>query len=445
MDGTGDKSATKLESAPEPPHFKARVKGRPVVTVKCGSARVPIYRCQSGKRVRFVISYYRSGRRQRQSFRTVDAAKKEAQFVAQRIQAGLEHVTDIKPHERDAYAKAVELLAELDVPLVAAVEDYLQARKLAGAESLATMAAAYRKVLKPLTRRVTVPEVVEELLAARSQDGVSKGYLRALRHVLHSFAAAFPGEILGVSSSDIDRWLREKQQSGWARNSKLSRVKVLFSFARSRDYLPADQRIATDTLRKVKVVIDKVDVFSPGQLQGLLHAAPAHLVPVIAMGAFAGIRMAELARLDWSAVDLDRGYIEVRATQAKTGSRRIIPVTDNLRAWLAPLPRIEKADFSLSRQREVHALARSLGLEWPRNVLRHSFISYRIAIVKSADQVALEAGNSPAIIFKHYRELTTEEQANEWFGIVPKEGQWDNPFNYDWRTRTVKLPGTSGE
>ena len=54
--------------------------------------------------------------------------------------------------------------------------------------------------------------------------------------------------------------------------------------------------------------------------------------------------------------------------------------------------------------------------------LRHSFISYRIAIVKSADQVALEAGNSAAIIFKHYRELTTEDVATEWFSILPKEG-----------------------
>ena len=59
------------------------------------------------------------------------------------------------------------------------------------------------------------------------------------------------------------------------------------------------------------------------------------------------------------------------------------------------------------------------GFEWPNNVLRHSFISYRIAIVKSAEQVALEAGNSPTIIFKHYRELATEEQADEWFGIFP--------------------------
>jgi hypothetical protein len=37
--------------------------------------------------------------------------------------------------------------------------------------------------------------------------------------------------------------------------------------------------------------------------------------------------------------------------------------------------------------------------------------------VKSADQVALEAGDSPAIILRHHRELTTEETAKEWFGI----------------------------
>lgn len=72
---------------------------------------------------------------------------------------------------------------------------------------------------------------------------------------------------------------------------------------------------------------------------------------------------------------------------------------------------------------DMTALVRALKMEWPKNVLRHSFISYRIAPVKSADQVALGAGNPPSIIFKHYRELTTEDEANKWFGIPPKEGQ----------------------
>jgi hypothetical protein len=49
-----------------------------------------------------------------------------------------------------------------------------------------------------------------------------------------------------------------------------------------------------------------------------------------------------------------------------------------------------------------------------------SFCSYRLADVKSAAQVALEAGNSPQMIFQHYRELVTEKGAKAWFGITPE-------------------------
>ena len=67
----------------------------------------------------------------------------------------------------------------------------------------------------------------------------------------------------------------------------------------------------------------------------------------------------------------------------------------------------------------------------------------QVAKIKSADHVVLEAGNSPSIIFKHYRELTTEDQADKWFGIVPKEGQWENAYKWDHRARVVTLPGSA--
>ena len=53
---------------------------------------------------------------------------------------------------------------------------------------------------------------------------------------------------------------------------------------------------------------------------------------------------------------------------------------------------------------------------------------------------ALEAGNSASIIFKHYRELATEDAADQWFGILPKDGQWQNTITYNRLTRTVTLP-----
>jgi integrase len=189
-----------------------------------------------------------------------------------------------------------------------------------------------------------------------------------------------------------------------------------------------------------------MDIFPPETMAKILHAAPTDLVPILAIGAFSGIRMAELNRLNWSAVDLERRIIELRAGQAKTGSRRVIPITDNLAAWLEPLERKGLVVPTVKAQhRAVAALAAKLKIDWPRNVLRHSFISYRIATVKSADQVALEAGNSAAIIFKHFRELATEADADAWFGILPKPGQWENTFDWDRRARVVTLPDSDDE
>jgi hypothetical protein len=56
---------------------------------------------------------------------------------------------------------------------------------------------------------------------------------------------------------------------------------------------------------------------------------------------------------------------------------------------------------------------------WKRNGLRHSFISYRLAIVQDAAKVALEAGNSAKQIFQNYREIVTPEKAAIWFSIAP--------------------------
>ena len=57
--------------------------------------------------------------------------------------------------------------------------------------------------------------------------------------------------------------------------------------------------------------------------------------------------------------------------------------------------------------------------EWKANALRHSYISYRLADVQDTNRVALEAGNSPRMIFQHYRELCTPADAHTWFLLTP--------------------------
>ncbi len=56
---------------------------------------------------------------------------------------------------------------------------------------------------------------------------------------------------------------------------------------------------------------------------------------------------------------------------------------------------------------------------WKHNALRHPFISYRLAEIQNTAQVALEAGNSPQMIFQHYRELVRPTEAEKRFEISP--------------------------
>ena len=110
----------------------------------------------------------------------------------------------------------------------------------------------------------------------------------------------------------------------------------------------------------------------------------------------------------------------IRARDAKTSRRRLIPISPNLAEWLKPLALPSGSLFEKSRPEErVHAYAKSIGVKWKQNGLRHSFISYRVAQTQDLAKVALEAGNSPAICERNYRELVTAESAAKWFSVVP--------------------------
>lgn len=66
----------------------------------------------------------------------------------------------------------------------------------------------------------------------------------------------------------------------------------------------------------------------------------------------------------------------------------------------------------------------------------HSFTSYRLAAVPNTAQVALEAGNSPQMIFRHYRELVRAMDAERWFGITPEAVE---------ATKTARESGAAGK
>ena len=53
------------------------------------------------------------------------------------------------------------------------------------------------------------------------------------------------------------------------------------------------------------------------------------------------------------------------------------------------------------------------------NAMRHSYASYRLALTEDVPALALEMGNSPTMIFRHYLELKHEDEATQWFSLRP--------------------------
>ena len=200
-------------------------------------------------------------------------------------------------------------------------------------------------------------------------------------------------------------------------------IHLLCAYAKRRGYLPKDWD-ELDRLEKVKVKNGgNVAIFTPDEMAKLLSAATPEFLPALAIGAYAGLRTAEVERLDWREVHFAERFIEVTAGKAKTASRRIVPISDNLAAWLAPHVKPTGNVWGGGKITICNVqgdTSKAAGVPWKKNALRHSFCSYRLAENKNAAQVALEAGNSPQMIFQHYRQLVTEAEATRWFAIRPK-------------------------
>jgi hypothetical protein len=72
--------------------------------------------------------------------------------------------------------------------------------------------------------------------------------------------------------------------------------------------------------------------------------------------------------------------ITVGAAKAKTASRRTVPISDNLAAWLKPVSRASGPVLQLkSEWNWLPKLSKCIEGEWRKNALRHSYISYRLA------------------------------------------------------------------
>ena len=411
-------------------------KGRKPETVKVGNITVKVYRrdkkvtshLKDGSTVvnfyqTFEVEDFTTGTRRLQSIADHGKAIRKAEDIARQLSTGQVEASSLTNAQAASFGRAMELLRPSGVSLEVAAATVAKGQELVGDRILEACRFFNRHGAANITPR-KVAEVVTELVASKRAAKKSELYVMDLSRKLGRFAETFAVDIGNVTTPDVQRWIDGLKLPAVSSKNFRAVLHVLFAFAESRGYTFKGGNVVADTDRISTKGEGEIEIYSPGEISALLKHASEDFLPVVALGGFAGIRTAEIQRLEWNDIDLAGGFIHVGKAKSKTRSRRLIPVSSNLAQWLAPYAKrtglVWKGDENHLGDARTET-AEKAKTPWKHNALRHSFISYRLASTNDENKVASEAGNSPGMIYKHYRELVKPEAARQWFAIAPEK------------------------
>lgn len=323
---------------------------------------------------------------------------------------------DQKKIERARFGSETELLSGRETRLFREWEEILKPY----GKTIADAITHYTAHLKTNENSCTARELVDRLLEAKAAAGLSELHIRDIRCRLNVFAEKFNGRpVSEITSGEINSWLMSLPHSMFTRNRYRALTVMAYKFAIRNGFATNNPAAGGEN---GKVVAKPPGILTVEQTARLLNACPPDVLPYVAIGAFAGLRAAEIQRLDWAQVDLESALIEVKAEICKTGQRRLVKIEPCLRAWLLPHRKSHGpvAPSSSRLRKALQQASKAAGIaKWPSNALRHSCASYMLARDENAPAVALQLGHDVKVLMKHYRELVKPVDAARYWKITP--------------------------
>jgi integrase len=388
--------------------------------VTVGSCTVKVYEVshptnRSGKA--YVVAWSTPTGRKTQKFARPGAAIEEARLVASQLAQGRVEGADMTRGDRDELQAARRLTG--DVPLLAALAEWAKARTLTQGQ-LILAAESWRLRHSAVIEQATVSVVLERFLKAKKKQGFNTKKNHG--SIFNDIEAALGTQAIGsIGKTALQAYL-DAIVNSTTRNTHRKRMVTLWRWARSRDLLPRDLETEADRTDRAQEKAPEIGIITPAVfLEWLLlvRADLQHDLAALVVSGFCGLRRSEIHGQQWKDINLEEGHLRVTSAKRGTPSRRLVPLPQNAVQWLLAC-RDRKGNLcegmAVDRARKAGIAA---GLNLPENCTRHSYISYAVAKTKNIPAVALDAGNSPTIIHKHYRELVTAATAEKWFALLP--------------------------
>lgn len=296
-------------------------------------------------------------------------------------------------------------------------------------KSISDAVAFYLDHLESEAKRDATPvsEIAKKFLDEKEREGVSESHYSDLRIRISRFERTF-GEtpISAIGRNQINDWILGLAVAPQTKVNFRRVLSNLFAYASRAGIIQTNP--VRDTAN-VRVRRRKTEILAPEEVANLLAHCTEETLPSVLLMVFCGIRVGEVARLEWQEIDWEDSSIEITAEKAKREVHaRHVDIPSNAVEWLRPIAKQRGAivpfktrhTFTKALQ-DVRSLAGWQPGEWPKNALRKTFISCHYESFGSIDETAKQAGTSVGIIHRHYRRLIKKKEAKRLWGLHPDQ------------------------
>ncbi|MFA6286888.1 MAG: site-specific integrase [Opitutaceae bacterium] len=261
-----------------------------------------------------------------------------------------------------------------------------------------------------------------------AQDQISAPQLERIKRDLKRLQKHFPKlTVAELTAERLIGFFNLGKPSLKTYNNRRGIVSTFLKFAFQRGWISENPiaKVPHHRIRRKRGAVATLSTAKAAELMAAVEALDGgRFVPFFALCLFAGVRpcvrTGEILRLKPEDVNLETGFIFVSANVSKVREPRKVTIQPNLLAWLKAYPPTDERPIVPKNLQHVRArLAKAHGLS--HDIMRHTFISMFVAKFRSIGEAAIQAGNSEAIIRKHYLDTKSQTEAEEFFGIMPKK------------------------
>lgn len=398
-----------------------------------------------GNARRLVSNVYLNGRRTRRYYPCTMEGLRQATAAATAARV-----------ERKTYGAAFGSISDDEKRALDMWREYRNAcqRERCGFMSASEVMASALERMRDESILPRLDEVAERYVEhiARKVDGASTPHVLTVKNRLAKICAVMGEErICNVTELQITDFIYGlmNPQTGLpaapnTRKQYVLLIKSVFKYAVQRGMLD-EARNAARNVEAPKVKRTEPETLAVEDVRKVLrHVAetPAlhAFIPALAVGLFAGARLAERCRMRYADTNV-KGQIFLSCDITKTNLDRYVKPLPVFNAWMvfakahgvdmAPdaliIPGATETQRKDAHNRALKAISDATGVSFPKNCIRHSAATYmaaKMGMAATADQL----GHDEGMLASHYRHAVTRGEADAYFQLTPAACMSDEPL-----------------